>query len=111
MRPQEVSLGRPGTYQQSSLLLIWWWDFGGNVYVNYNKHVRLTRNVQSQMGWFWSRLPFTAANLIIEVKFNVRGWRGLHAMTKRQEVREEQVSEKEGARGEDSRTGNRITFD
>lgn len=26
-----------------------WWDFGGDAYVNTNKHVRLTRPVPSQM--------------------------------------------------------------
>ncbi|KAI0001053.1 legume-like lectin family-domain-containing protein [Russula vinacea] len=50
-----------------------WWDFGADAYVNSNKHVRLTRNVQSQMGWLWSRLPLTAINFIIEVEFKIAG--------------------------------------
>lgn len=50
-----------------------WWDFGADAYVNSNKHVRLTRNVQSQMGWLWSRLPLTATNYIIEVEFKIAG--------------------------------------
>ncbi|KAI0317418.1 concanavalin A-like lectin/glucanase [Amylostereum chailletii] len=48
-----------------------WWDFGGDAYINTNKHVRLTRSVQSQMGWLWSRLPLTAHNWIIELEFKI----------------------------------------
>ncbi|TDL23101.1 concanavalin A-like lectin/glucanase [Rickenella mellea] len=50
-----------------------WWDFGADSYVNTNKHVRLTRNAPSQMGWLWSRLPITAAHYIIEVEFKISG--------------------------------------
>ncbi|KAF9563007.1 hypothetical protein CPC08DRAFT_794567 [Agrocybe pediades] len=50
-----------------------WWDFGADAYVNTNKHVRLTRNAPSQMGWLWSRLALTPANFIIEVEFKVTG--------------------------------------
>ncbi|KAJ7503139.1 legume-like lectin family-domain-containing protein [Mycena galericulata] len=50
-----------------------WWDFGADSYVNTNKHIRLTRNRPSQMGWLWSRLPLTAANYVIEVEFKVSG--------------------------------------
>ncbi|KAJ7750032.1 legume-like lectin family-domain-containing protein [Mycena maculata] len=50
-----------------------WWDFGADAYVNTNKHVRLTRNRPSQMGWLWSRLPLTAANFVIEIEFKVSG--------------------------------------
>ncbi|KAF7289284.1 Mannose ER-Golgi intermediate compartment [Mycena indigotica] len=50
-----------------------WWDFGADAYVNTNKHVRLTRDVPSQMGWLWSRLPITASNFVIEVEFKVSG--------------------------------------
>lgn len=50
-----------------------WWDFGGDAYVNTMKHVRLTQNKPSQMGWLWSRLALTAANWVIEVEFKVSG--------------------------------------
>jgi len=50
-----------------------WWDFGADSYVNTNKHVRLTRNVPSQMGWLWSRLPLTASHFIIELEFKISG--------------------------------------
>jgi len=50
-----------------------WWDFGADAYVNTNKHVRLTRDRPSQMGWLWSRLPLTATNFVIEVEFKVAG--------------------------------------
>ncbi|KAI0295303.1 legume-like lectin family-domain-containing protein [Russula brevipes] len=50
-----------------------WYDFGADTYVNSNKYIRLTRNVQSQMGWLWSRLPLTSTNFIIEVEFKISG--------------------------------------
>ncbi|KAI0919098.1 hypothetical protein AcW1_003439 [Taiwanofungus camphoratus] len=50
-----------------------WWDFGADSYVNTNKHIRLTRNRPSQMGWLWSRIPLTAANWIVEVEFKISG--------------------------------------
>ncbi|KAK7472336.1 hypothetical protein VKT23_000455 [Stygiomarasmius scandens] len=50
-----------------------WWDFGADAYINTNKHVRLTRNKPSQMGWLWSRLPLTASNWVVEVEFKVSG--------------------------------------
>ncbi|KAI0709625.1 legume-like lectin [Fomitopsis betulina] len=50
-----------------------WWDFGADAYVNTNKHVRLTRDRPSQMGWLWSRVPLTAQNWIIEVEFKIHG--------------------------------------
>jgi len=50
-----------------------WWDFGADAYVNSNKYVRLTRDVPSQMGWLWSRLPLTATHFIIEVEFKISG--------------------------------------
>lgn len=50
-----------------------WWDFGADSYVNTNKHIRLTRNVPSQMGWLWSRLPLSPFNFIIEFEFKVSG--------------------------------------
>ncbi|KAI0774836.1 legume-like lectin [Trametes elegans] len=50
-----------------------WWDFGGDAYVNTNKHIRLTREVPSQMGWLWSRVPLTASNFVIEVEFKIAG--------------------------------------
>ncbi|KAI0669592.1 legume-like lectin [Trametes maxima] len=50
-----------------------WWDFGADSYVNTNKHIRLTRQVPSQMGWLWSRVPLTASNFVIEVDFKVSG--------------------------------------
>ncbi|KAG6853518.1 hypothetical protein C0991_003648 [Blastosporella zonata] len=66
-----------------------WWDFGADAYVvrilpsgfraeltifqNTNKHIRLTQNRPSQMGWLWSRLPLTAANFVIEIEFKVSG--------------------------------------
>ncbi|KAI5835423.1 legume-like lectin [Schizophyllum commune Tattone D] len=50
-----------------------WWDFGGDAYINTNKHVRLTRMEPSEMGWLWSRLPLTASNFVIEVEFKIGG--------------------------------------
>ncbi|KAF7979023.1 hypothetical protein HWV62_44001 [Athelia sp. TMB] len=50
-----------------------WWDFGADAYINTNKHIRLTRNTPSQMGWLWSRLPISAHNWVIEVEFKVSG--------------------------------------
>ncbi|KAI0048801.1 concanavalin A-like lectin/glucanase [Auriscalpium vulgare] len=50
-----------------------WWDFGADAYVNTAKHVRLTRNRPSLMGWLWSRLPLTATNYVIEIEFKVWG--------------------------------------
>ncbi|EDR00597.1 ERGIC53, mannose lectin, ER-Golgi intermediate compartment [Laccaria bicolor S238N-H82] len=50
-----------------------WWDFGADAYVNTYKHIRLTRNVPSQMGWLWSRLALTAANFVIEAEFKISG--------------------------------------
>ncbi|KAG6816593.1 hypothetical protein H0H87_004819 [Tephrocybe sp. NHM501043] len=50
-----------------------WWDFGADSYVNTNKHIRLTQNRPSQMGWLWSRLPLTANNFVIEVEFKISG--------------------------------------
>ncbi|KAH6910311.1 lectin [Coprinopsis sp. MPI-PUGE-AT-0042] len=50
-----------------------WWDFGADAYVNTMKHVRLTQNKPSQVGWLWSRLALTAANWVIEVEFKVSG--------------------------------------
>ncbi|KDR75533.1 hypothetical protein GALMADRAFT_156539 [Galerina marginata CBS 339.88] len=50
-----------------------WWDFGADSYVNTNKHIRLTRNRPSQMGWLWSRLALTPSNFVIEVEFKVSG--------------------------------------
>lgn len=50
-----------------------WWDFGGDAYVNTAKHVRLTRDRPSEMGWLWSRLPITSINFVIEVEFKISG--------------------------------------
>ncbi|KAF8806659.1 ERGIC53, mannose lectin, ER-golgi intermediate compartment [Phlegmacium glaucopus] len=50
-----------------------WWDFGADAYINTNKHIRLTNNWPSQMGWLWSRLAFTATNFVIEIEFKVSG--------------------------------------
>jgi len=50
-----------------------WWDFGGDAYVNTAKHIRLTRDRASEMGWLWSRLPITSINFVIEVEFKVSG--------------------------------------
>ncbi|CAE6489410.1 unnamed protein product [Rhizoctonia solani] len=53
-----------------------WFSFGGNAYVNTNKHVRLTRDKPSQSGWLWSRLPLTASSyeIIIEFKASSNGF-------------------------------------
>ncbi|KIJ51357.1 hypothetical protein M422DRAFT_43911 [Sphaerobolus stellatus SS14] len=53
-----------------------WWDFGADAYIflqNTNKHIRLTRDVPSQMGWLWSRLPLTANHWQIETEFKISG--------------------------------------
>ncbi|KAG7566850.1 hypothetical protein FFLO_01351 [Filobasidium floriforme] len=49
------------------------WDFGADAIINTNKHVRLTQDRRSEMGWLWSRLPIKAENYEIEVEFNVNG--------------------------------------
>ncbi|PPQ92433.1 hypothetical protein CVT25_008654 [Psilocybe cyanescens] len=54
-------------------ILYRWWDFGADAYVNTNKHIRLTRNRPSQMGWLWSRLALTPSNFVVEVEFKVTG--------------------------------------
>ncbi|KAF8706864.1 Legume-like lectin family, partial [Rhizoctonia solani] len=46
-----------------------WFSFGGNAYVNTNKHIRLTRDKPSQAGWLWSRLPLTASSYEIIIEF------------------------------------------
>ncbi|CAG8782911.1 5960_t:CDS:2, partial [Acaulospora morrowiae] len=33
-----------------------WFDFGADTVINTNKHIRLTQDRQSQVGWLWSRL-------------------------------------------------------
>ncbi|GJE91345.1 legume-like lectin family-domain-containing protein [Phanerochaete sordida] len=53
-----------------------WWDFGADSIINTNKHIRLTRNRPSQMGWLWSRLPLTAANWVLEIEFKISGESG-----------------------------------
>ncbi|TFK50831.1 hypothetical protein OE88DRAFT_1630975 [Heliocybe sulcata] len=50
-----------------------WWDFGADAVINTNKHIRLTRNRPSEMGWLWSRLPITASNYVMEVEFKISG--------------------------------------
>ncbi|PIL33646.1 transporter [Ganoderma sinense ZZ0214-1] len=50
-----------------------WWDFGADAYVNTNKHIRLTRDKPSQMGWLWSRVPLTASNFVLELEFKISG--------------------------------------
>jgi len=50
-----------------------WWDFGADAYINTNKHIRLTQNRPSQMGWLWSRLGMTVPNYIIEIEFKISG--------------------------------------
>ncbi|KAF9509767.1 hypothetical protein BS47DRAFT_1487814 [Hydnum rufescens UP504] len=50
-----------------------WFSFGADAYVNTNKHIRLTRDVPSQTGWLWSRLPITVQNFQVEVEFKISG--------------------------------------
>ncbi|KAF8608084.1 concanavalin A-like lectin/glucanase [Ceratobasidium sp. AG-I] len=50
-----------------------WFSFGANAHVNTNKHIRLTRDKPSQMGWLWSRLPLTAQHYQIDVEFKISG--------------------------------------
>jgi len=50
-----------------------WFDFGGEAYVNTNKHIRLTQDRQSETGWLWSRLPITVSNYQIDIEFKVSG--------------------------------------
>ncbi|KIO33925.1 hypothetical protein M407DRAFT_165769 [Tulasnella calospora MUT 4182] len=53
-----------------------WFDFGGEAYVNTNKHIRLTQDRQSETGWLWSRLPLTPANYQIDIEFKISGGSG-----------------------------------
>ncbi|KAF9425167.1 hypothetical protein BGZ76_003391 [Entomortierella beljakovae] len=50
-----------------------WFDFGGDAYINTNKHIRLTSDIPSQTGYLWSRLPLTSFNFEIEFEFKVDG--------------------------------------
>ncbi|KAG2186215.1 hypothetical protein INT43_002653 [Umbelopsis isabellina] len=50
-----------------------WFDFGGDAIINTNKHVRLTSNRPSQVGYLWSRLPLATLNFEIEFEYNVDG--------------------------------------
>ncbi|KAG0355846.1 hypothetical protein BG005_005214 [Podila minutissima] len=50
-----------------------WFDFGGDAYINTNKHIRLTADRPSQTGYLWSRLPITATSFQIEFEFQVEG--------------------------------------
>lgn len=50
-----------------------WWDFGADTIINTNKHVRLTQDRKSEMGWLWSRLPIKGDSYEIEVEFAVTG--------------------------------------
>ncbi|KAJ9123098.1 hypothetical protein QFC22_001288 [Naganishia vaughanmartiniae] len=40
---------------------------------NTNKHVRLTQDRPSEMGWLWSRMPIRVDNYQIEVEFKING--------------------------------------
>ncbi|KAG8911982.1 hypothetical protein FRC01_005364 [Tulasnella sp. 417] len=53
-----------------------WFDFGGEAYVNTNKHIRLTQDRQSETGWLWSRLPLTPSNYQIDIEFKIGGGSG-----------------------------------
>ncbi|KAG9017243.1 hypothetical protein FRB90_001261 [Tulasnella sp. 427] len=53
-----------------------WFDFGGEAYVNTNKHIRLTQDRQSETGWLWSRLPLTPSNYQIDIEFKISGGSG-----------------------------------
>ncbi|KAL7409610.1 legume-like lectin family-domain-containing protein [Mrakia frigida] len=50
-----------------------WWDFGADAIINTNKHIRLTQDRPSEMGWLWSRLPLTAGSYQIDVEFKIDG--------------------------------------
>ncbi|KAF9923573.1 hypothetical protein FBU30_006402 [Linnemannia zychae] len=50
-----------------------WFDFGGDAYVNTNKHIRLTSDIPSQTGYLWSRLPLTQSSFQVEFEFKVDG--------------------------------------
>ncbi|KAF9416534.1 hypothetical protein BGZ94_010193 [Podila epigama] len=50
-----------------------WFDFGGDAYINTNKHIRLTSDRPSQTGYLWSRLPITTNHFQIEFEFKVSG--------------------------------------
>ncbi|KAJ9101976.1 hypothetical protein QFC20_005125 [Naganishia adeliensis] len=56
-------------------LAVWMirWDFGGDAIINTNKHVRLTQDRPSEMGWLWSRMPIRVDNYQIEVEFKING--------------------------------------
>lgn len=49
------------------------WDFGADTIIDTNRHIRLTQDRPSQMGWLWSRLPLTADSFEILVEFNIDG--------------------------------------
>jgi len=50
-----------------------WWDFGGSAIVNTAKHIRLTQDRPSQVGWLWSRLPMSPSAFEIEFEFRIDG--------------------------------------
>lgn len=38
---------------------------------NTNKHIRLTQDRQSEVGWLWSRMPIRVTNYQVDVEFKV----------------------------------------
>ncbi|KAL1924821.1 uncharacterized protein VTP21DRAFT_4475 [Calcarisporiella thermophila] len=51
----------------------YWFDFGGDAVISTSKHIRLTHDRPSQVGWLWSRLPLASANWDLEIEFSVDG--------------------------------------
>ncbi|PWN51025.1 hypothetical protein IE53DRAFT_68185 [Violaceomyces palustris] len=49
------------------------WDFGADAIVDTNRHIRLTQDRPSQMGWLWSRLPLSAENYEVVFEFSIDG--------------------------------------
>ncbi|KAI8894245.1 legume-like lectin family-domain-containing protein [Globomyces pollinis-pini] len=53
------------------------WNFGGDSFVEINKYIRLTRDVQSQDGWLWTKSPTMPQSWAVEFEFRVKYFGGL----------------------------------
>ncbi|MCJ1389363.1 hypothetical protein MMC18_002219 [Xylographa bjoerkii] len=55
-----------------------WFEFGGDTIVRADKYIRLASDLQSRIGWIFSKVPLTATNWEIEFEFKIHGKGSLH---------------------------------
>ncbi|MCJ1398307.1 hypothetical protein MMC11_001505 [Xylographa trunciseda] len=55
-----------------------WFEFGGDTIVRADKYIRLASDLQSRIGWIFSKVPLTATNWEIEFEFKIHGKGNLH---------------------------------